>query len=151
MQFMLRKYLSKSELQLIGQKIAEAEKGTLGEIRISIRHKRFWKERKHSVHQIALAEFDRLRMWNTEHRTGVLIMLLVSERKFQIIADEGIHAKVQEGTWDRIATSMTDHFHADMYAQGLLEAVSAVGSELKEHFPSSGPGSNELPDTVVER
>ena len=151
MKFMLRKYLSKSDLELIGRKIAEAEQGTVGEIRISVRHKRFWKERKLTVHQIALAEFDRLKMWNTEHRTGVLIMLLISERKFQIIGDEGIHARVADGTWDRLATSMTDHFHEGRYAQGLIEAVGEVGAELKQHFPSSGSAHNELPDTVVER
>ena len=90
-------------------------------------------------------------MGQTKDRTGILILLLMSERKFQIIADEGIHAKVADGTWDRVAASMTSHFNEGNFSKGICDAVEAVGAELKTFFPRSPNDRNELPNDIIER
>ncbi|HEV8538784.1 MAG TPA: TPM domain-containing protein [Bacteroidota bacterium] len=147
---MLRKYLAEEDINSITAKIAEVENQTSGEIRVSVRHRRQWRERKLSLHELALAEFTRLGMHQTRDRTGVLILLLMSERKFHIIADGGIHAKVEEGTWDRVAAHMSSQFKEGKFARGICDAVEAVGTELKTHFPRKHDDRNELSNEVVE-
>lgn len=149
--FGLKKYLSEAGIKLVTARIAEAEKQTSGEIRVAIRHRRQLGEGKLALHELALKEFARLGMQNTNERTGVLIFLLLSERKFQIIADEGIHAKVAEGTWDRIAATMGGHFKAGNFAQGICDGVDAVGNELKQHFPGRPEDTDELSNDIIER
>lgn len=144
------KYFSKDDLKSLSTSIAEAEKNTSGEIRVVVRHHRQWKERKLALRDLALKEFYSLGMQNTRDRTGVLILLLLSEHKFQILADQGINEKVEEGTWDRIAEKMTHYFKDGKFTVGLNEAVSAVGVELSQHFPRKADDTDELPNEVVE-
>ncbi len=145
------RYFSNDDLKKISTAIAGAEKATSGEIRVVARHSRHWNERKLTLHQLGVKEFHRLGMQKTEHRTGVLILILFSEKKFQIIADEGIHAKVPEGTWDGIAEKMTGHFKGGNFVEGIIDAVAAVGQKLSEKFPGRSGDSNQLPDDVIER
>ena len=145
-----KKYLSKIELQAISAAIAEVEKKTSGEIRVVARHQRHRKENMLSLHDLALREFHHLGMEKTRDRTGVLILILFSERKFQIIADEGIHTKVDEGTWERLAAKMSSHFKEGNYAEGITETIREVGSLLAGYFPRRPDDGNELSNTVVE-
>jgi uncharacterized membrane protein len=146
----LVKYLSEPDIKSISQKIGEVEEQTSGEVRVSIRHTREWGEKKLSLHELALREFTRLGMHRTKDRTGILIFLLMPERKFQIIADQGIHAKVAEGTWDRVAASMTPHFKEGNFGKGICDAVEGVGVELKKYFPRKSDDRNELSNEIVE-
>ena len=145
-----RRILSKEDLHAIAAKIAEVEETTSGEIRVVLRHRRHWGERKLTLHELGVTEFHRLGMQNTTDRHGVLIMLLLSERKFQIIADEGIHKKVEDGTWDKIAETISTHFRAGGFLKGLLEAVEDVGEVLSAHFPAGEKGADQLPNDVIE-
>jgi uncharacterized membrane protein len=145
-----KKILSKEELNALSSEIGEIEKRAAGELRVVLRHHRHLTERKLSLHDLALKEFTRLGMHRTKHRNGVLIFLLISERKFQIIADEGIHSKVEDGTWDGIATVMSSHFRESNFKKGISEALQAVGAVLSRHFPGTGQAANELPNDVVE-
>ncbi len=150
MKLLPKKYFSKSELQSLSAVIAEAEKTTSGEIRVVIRQRRQWKERKLSLLDLTLNEFYRLGMQNTRDKTGVLIMLVLSEHKFQIIADEGINRKVEEGTWNKLAESMAAHFKKGNYLDGMAETIRAVGNELSKHFPRIADDTNELSNEIVE-
>ncbi len=149
MSFFAKNIFTKAELASLASVIAEAESGTTGEIRVVIRHRRHYRERKLALHEIAYREFCGLGMQKTTDRTGVLILLLLSERAFHIIADEGIHRKVGEGTWDAVAASMSADFRDGKYTDGIAGAIRAVGKELATHFP--GRGTNQLPDEIVER
>ena len=144
----IKKYLSDDDLKTIAAKIAEVENTTNGQIRVSIRQRRHWREWKLSLHQLAVREFHRLGVQRTQHRTGVLILLLMSERKFHIVADEGIHAKVQEGTWDRIAASMGEHFKKGNFCKGICEGIGQAGNILAAHFPKETGDRTELPNDV---
>ena len=145
-----KKYLSKDDLHAIGAAIGEAEKSTSGEIRVVVRHRKHWGEGKLQLHELALKEFYKLGMEKTKERTGVMIMILFSTRQFHIVGDEGIHAKVPDGTWDSIAQQMTAHFKKGNYRDGIDEAVAEVGKVLAANFPRSEKNTNELPDDVVE-
>lgn len=144
----LKKYLSDEDLHRISSAIAKAERNTKGEIRVSIRHRRHWRERSMPLHVLALGEFHRLGMHRTKERTGVLILLLFSERRFQIIADEGIHGRVEDGTWDALAEKISLHFREGKFCEGLIGAVSNVGAVLAKHFPGDAVSADELPNEV---
>jgi uncharacterized membrane protein len=144
------KHLTREDLIFLSKKIAEAERHTLGEIRVVLRHRRHWRERKLSLHELALREFRRLGMGNTSGRTGVLVLLLLSERSFQIIADEGIHRHVPEGTWESIASAMSERFRNGNFRDGLAHAVDRAGEELARYVPGERGGRNQLPDEVIE-
>ncbi len=145
-----KKYLSKQDLKVLSEEIQKAERNTSGEIRVVFRHFRHWNERKLSLHDLSLGEFYRLGMDKTRNRTGVLILVLFSERKFQIIADEGIHAKVEEGTWDTLAGTMSGYFKDRHYREGITETVKSVGDILSTHFPRRDDDRNELSNDVIE-
>ncbi len=150
MKMFTKKILSKEDLQAISSVIAEIEKKTAGEIRVVLRHHRHLTERRLSLHELAFKEFTRLGMQKTKHRSGILIFLLVSERKFQIIADEGIHKKVEDGTWEGVASAMSSHFRERNFRKGVIEALRSVGDILARHCPPTPGDVNELPNEVVE-
>jgi uncharacterized membrane protein len=70
------------------------------------------------------------------------------ERKFFILADEGIHTKVEETTWTKIAEEMSSHFSKKNFHQGLIHGVQAVGRVLSRFFPRKANDTNELPNDV---
>jgi len=146
----MKKSLTKDDLKFLSEKIVEAETKTCGEIRVVVRHRRHWKERSLSVHDLALGEFYRLGMDKTTLRTGILIILLLSERTFHIIADEGIHSRVEEGTWESIASAMSGHFMKGNFREGISHAIERVGAVLARHFPPTPDHAGQLPNDVIE-
>ncbi|HTP13179.1 MAG TPA: TPM domain-containing protein [Bacteroidota bacterium] len=144
----VKKLLPEADLHAIARFIAEQEQKTSGQIRVSIRQRRSGKERGLSVEDLARKEFHALEMTKTADRSGVLIFLLLEDRKFHILADAGIHGKVGAGTWERIAGEMSRHFSEQKFKEGILHGVQSVATELGRHFPHKPGGTNELSNTV---
>ena len=143
--------LTEQELKKIAGTIAEAERSTSGEIRVSIRKKRAWNERKLSLHNFALKNFYQLGMDKTKEKSGVLLFLSLSDRSFQIIADEGIHKKVHDRYWNDLADKMTGHFKEQRFCEGICEVVKEIGAKLAVEFPHHRGDTNELPNDVAIR
>jgi uncharacterized membrane protein len=127
----------------IERAIAEAEKQSTAEVRVSV-SRFFWGDVRHHAERA----FRRLGMRNTEHRNGVLIFLVPSRRTLVVLGDEGIHEKVGQAFWDDVVRKASARFSAGDYTEGLLEAIATVGKPLAEHFPSEGVNPNELPNQV---
>lgn len=144
----LKSIFSEKDLREIADAVADAEKRTAGEIRVSIRQRRGFGERTMPLEAIAEKEFHALGMTATKDGTGVLIFVIFEDRRFRIVADKGIHEKVGEGTWQRIAQEMSSHFSAKRFKEGILRAIDEVGKVLTAHFPSSPDDKNELPNAV---
>ena len=86
----------------------------------------------------------------TRERTGVLIYVSAREHMAELIADEGIAAKVAAGAWDGAMARLMDGFKAGRPADGFEEAIGLCGAILAEHFPPrEGDNPNELSDSVV--
>jgi uncharacterized membrane protein len=147
----IKKLFSKEDLAAIASAIGAVEKTTAGEIRVSIRQKRGWGERKSSIEDMARREFELLGMTKTQDRIGILIFLLLQDRKFFILADEGIHNKVEDGRWAKIADEMSAHFSKSNFRQGMIHGVQAVGGILSNLFPRKSDDINELPNEVKVR
>jgi putative membrane protein len=102
------------------------------------------------VHQRAMEQFFAQGLQATAERTGVLIFVSQAERRIEIIADEGIHAKVGTKAWDKAVAAAIQRIRAGDAAGGLLAAIAVCGDVLAEHFPSDGETANQLSDDVLE-
>jgi uncharacterized membrane protein len=97
----------------------------------------------------ALDIFSQLRIWDTAHNNGVLIYLLLADRKVEIIADRGIDARVGGTGWAKICAEMEADFRAGKFESGSIKGIEATSRQLARFFPAHGKGPNELPDAPV--
>jgi uncharacterized membrane protein len=97
----------------------------------------------------ALDIFSHLRIWDTAHNNGVLIYLLLADRKVEIIADRGIDAEVGAAGWQKICAEMETDFKAGNFEAGVIKGIEAVSRQLAAHFPKHRADRNELPDAPV--
>jgi uncharacterized membrane protein len=97
----------------------------------------------------ALEVFGLLRVWDTEHNNGVLIYLLLADRKFEIVADRGIHRHVGNGGWEAIARQMERLFAERRYVDAVEHGVRAISDLLARHFPGGARDPNQLPNRPV--
>jgi uncharacterized membrane protein len=102
-----------------------------------------------SPRERAVDLFAQLRIWDTEHNSGVLIYVLMADHAVEIVADRGIHALCGAQTWAGICRAMQEQFAQGRFAEGSLSGVEAVGTLLARHVPRHSQGSNELPDHPV--
>jgi uncharacterized membrane protein YgcG len=98
----------------------------------------------------AIEVFSQLAVWDTEHNNGVLIYLLVADRDVEIVADRGINVKVGREKWESICHEMERAFSQGKFESGVIAGIKAVGTHLREHFPSEQrEQQNELSDRPV--
>ncbi|HEY3372297.1 MAG TPA: TPM domain-containing protein, partial [Prolixibacteraceae bacterium] len=90
-------FFTKEEKKQITDAIAEAERNTSGEIRLHAEgHCNI------DVLDRAAYVFEKLGMYKTAQRNGVLFYLAVQDRKFAILGDAGINQVVPADFWDHI-------------------------------------------------
>lgn len=105
---------------------------------------------KKTLRERALEIFGLGRVWDTEENTGLLIYVLLCERRVEIVADRGLHKAVGSAAWESICADMTQAFRAGDFTAGSVTAIAAVSALLQEHFPAGSEGNpNELPDMPV--
>ena len=136
-------FFNNEQKEQIVAAIQAAELDTSGEVRVHIES-----SCKHDVLDCAAFTFKKLGMHKTELRNGVLFYLAVNDRKFAILGDAGINAKVPESFWDEIKNHMLSHFKKEEFATGLAEGVRMAGIQLKKHFPYQSGDVNELSDDI---
>ncbi len=149
----VRRVLPRAALTRLSARVTESERRHTGEIRLcveaSLPISYLW--RGLSARQRALAQFGKLRVWDTEHNNGVLIYLLLAEHAIEVVADRGLNQRVTAAQWQAIVEGLRQSLRGGQFEQGLLDAIRAVETLLAEHFPAdpATPPRNELPDAVV--
>ena len=139
-----RKFIRAIDPERIRQAIQAGEKRTSGEIRVSIAPF-FWGR----VRPVAEKTFQRLGMKNTKQRNGILFFLVPSRRRFVVLGDEGIHAKVGRDFWEHLAAMMSAEFRKGRFQDGLIKGIKEAGEHLAAYFPYDPlTDQNELPDDV---
>jgi uncharacterized membrane protein len=136
-------FFSKEQQAQILESVREAESETSGEIRVHIES-----SLKGDVLDRAAWLFKKLGMHKTAERNGVLFYLALKDRKFAIIGDSGINAKVPAGFWDDISELLKKNFKEARFTEGLSEGILIAGEHLKIHFPHRLDDVNELPDEI---
>ena len=136
-------FFSVQDQEAIKQAIVNAELETSGEIRVHIEYS-FDGE----ILDRASSIFSFLGMKKTKHRNGVLIYIATYNRLFAILGDSGINNAVPEHFWDDIRNGMSARFKEGQFTEGLTEAITLTGHQLKKYFPHIKGDKNELPDDL---
>ena len=143
-----RRAFPSGALQHIERAIAVGERDHLGQVRFVVEASLALPSvlRRESPRDRALEVFGRLRIWDTEHNSGVLVYLLLADKAVEIVADRGIHRRVGDELWQTICRRMEAAYRAGRFEDGAVAGVEAISALLTQHFPRSAPGTNELPD-----
>ena len=99
----------------------------------------------------AFQEFHRYGLHRTEARTGVLLFASLLERRAIVLADQGIHAKVEDDRWTKTNDAILAGIRAGSLRAGLSAGVKSAGEVLAQHFPVQEGDKNEVPDRVIVR
>ena len=146
-------YFSESELERIKDAVSEAESGTSGEIRVVIAQDCDSdlpeSEPEKRVYGQALREFVKHGLTETRDRTGVLVLLVMNERRFQILADAGINEKFAQEEWDELSRRASLFFRRGSFTDGVCFLVREMGRKLSAFFPRKPDDTNELADDVI--
>jgi hypothetical protein len=145
------RHFPKASLLAIEEAIRRSETTHMGELRFAVEAGLDWHELLHGVtpRQRAIEVFSQLRVWDTEHNSGVLIYLLLADRRVEIVADRGIHARVGDAGWGAICREMEAEFGAGRFEQGVLLGLERISALLRQHFPALTDNPDELPDAPV--
>lgn len=147
----VRRAFPASVLLAIEQAVGASESSHLGELRFVVEGALdgapLW--RGQTARERAIDLFSHLRIWDTEHNSGVLIYVLLADRRVEIVADRGIHACCGSDAWSEACRAMEARFAEGGFSEGSLQGVHAISNLLVQHFPIPGDDGNELPNTPI--
>lgn len=147
----VRRALPPAAMRAIRDQIGEQEKRHGGELRFAVEASlpflHLW--HRQDARSRAVELFGQLRVWDTERNNGVLVYLLLADRRVEIIADRGIHDKVGAAAWEVICGEMQRAFAAGRFEQGVSLGIAAIGDLLATHFPRVEGDINELTNEPV--
>lgn len=105
--------------------------------------------RRERVHEMALKQFLSKGIHLTAGRTGVLIFVSAEDHIVEVVADEGIFAKVPQAHWGDTAEKLLAGLRRDDPAQGFIDAIALCGEVLARHFPPGRDNPNEIEDHLI--
>jgi putative membrane protein len=111
--------------------------GAIGYLLALIDPVRRWMAGEHTLdararRRAAVAFLDQ-EVFRTRDRTGILLFVSLFERRVVLLADSGIHQKVEEGAWEAITGRLAQGIRSGRPAPALIEAVRACGELLERH------------------
>jgi uncharacterized membrane protein len=136
-------FITAEERDQIVKAIESAELNTSGEIRVHIES--YCK--KDPVGR-AILIFNKLRMYETRERNGVLIYIAFKSRKLSVIGDSGINSMVPENFWNEVKEILASHLAKGELSAGLVKAISLSGEKLKAYFPYKNDDINEQSNEI---
>ena len=106
--------------------------------------------RRDRVHHAAMVQFRARGLSATQGRTGLLLYVDEPEHVAEVIADEGVFARVAADDWADTIAALIDGIKAGRAADGMVAAITRAGAVLARHLPPQPDDVNELPDTLIE-
>lgn len=139
----IKTFFSLEDTQDILGSIAGAQARTSGEIKIRV-------EKKAGKDPLAKARavFEVIGMRKTNAHNGIMFYISIDDKKFAILGDDSINAKVPEGFWENIKDAVITKFRQKQYAIGLIGGINMAGEKLAEYFPFEKMNKDELPDGI---
>lgn len=108
-----------------------------------------WAIRRARVRRVALSQFLAHGLHMTEDRTGVLIFAALSDHQVEVIADEGIHIRVDRDVWAGAVEVLVRGLRSNRPVEGFEQAIGLCGQVLAEQFPPRAHNPNEIADRLV--
>jgi putative membrane protein len=103
----------------------------------------------HATRQRAENAFLEEEVFNTRHRTGIMIFISFFEHEVIIMADQGISQVVEQKEWDKLVRDLTEHIRQGKVTEGIVAAVKRCGEILLEKgFYKTDDDTNELRDDL---
>ncbi len=88
-------------------------------------------------------------VFNTRHRTGIMIFISFFEHEVIVMADRGISKVVEQKEWDNIVKELISHVRAGKLIDGIEAGIKRCGDILLEKgFTKSTDDINELGDDL---
>ena len=138
-----KSFFKSEEQVMIEAAIEAAEQVTSAEIKLIVL-RNCWKD----IEVKAIELFKKHRLYETQDRNAVLILLVTTNREFLIYGDEGINAKVGQSFWDDVKIQMQSHFRDNLFGTGLQQGIKQIGEKLKVFYPCQADDKNEIENGV---
>ena len=78
--------------------------------------------------------FARLRVWDTEHNTGVLLYLLLADHRIELVADRGLRGVTQD-QWRAVCERIEADLRAGDRAGAVVHGIESLSDLLEQHAP----------------
>lgn len=102
-----------------------------------------------SCHDAAESAFLEEEIFNTRHRTGIMIFISFFEREVIVMADRGISKVVEQTEWDQIVADLLHQIRAGKIVDGLEAGIARCGQILLDKgFLKTPDDINELRDDL---
>ncbi|MCC6137521.1 MAG: TPM domain-containing protein [Bdellovibrionaceae bacterium] len=93
-------------------------------------------------------EFQNCKVSSTKQKNGILVYISLLERRVIVKGDRAIYEKIDPQLWNQAVQKIIGGMKQKQMARGISDALDAMESLLKLHFPVNIAGkSNELPNT----
>ena len=112
--------------------IQDAERGNSGDVVLFITH--------HLVADPVLAAqstFNELKLEQTNPQNSVVIFVAPKSRQLAIVGGTDLHQKLPVEWWSNLVGKVTTHFANGELNDGLLYALSEIGSVQRIYFPTT--------------
>lgn len=88
-------------------------------------------------------------VFNTRHRTGIMIFVSFFEHEVIVMADRGISKVVPQKEWDKMVTNIIDNVRRGNVTDGIIAAIQRCAQILLENgFVRTSDDVNELRDDL---
>ena len=121
--------MRRSEHDAVARAIADAEDGTTGRIAV-----RIIPDASVDAFERAKSEFARVGLNRHEHANAALILVAPKARRFAVIGDAALHARVGDGFWQDVVENSRPYFARGDVSGGIRYAVGRIGTALHTHF-----------------
>jgi putative membrane protein len=102
-----------------------------------------------ATRQRAETAFLQEEVFNTRHRTGIMIFISFFEREVMVIADRGISKVVEQKEWDKMVQGIIQNIRMGKVVDGIEVAILRCGEILLEKgFLKTVDDVNELKDDL---
>ncbi|MFE1597326.1 TPM domain-containing protein [Methylobacterium sp. ID0610] len=105
--------------------------------------------RRGRVREAAQFAFRARGLTRTRGRTGLLLFLALAERHAEIVADEGVLARLDARAWADLIADLTAALRRGEVEAGLVAAVTRLGERLAAGLPPEPGSADELPNRVI--
>ena len=104
---------------------------------------------EHATKQRAENAFLQEEVFNTRHRTGIMLFVSFFEHEVIVMADRGISKVVEQKEWDNLVSVITKGIVAGDVLGGMEAAIKRCGEILTEQgFTKTPDDINELSDDL---